>query len=176
MSDRPAKPNKPAPAAEQLEFFDVGSGELIRTQAVEMAPGVHVILEPELVPADKFPKFGTCEFVRKPDNTFVAIARTHGQLMKLTKGIGRELGCKDKDSKAMYTFIKRCVWAGFITAVNQPDACYLDLHSLFAFLRRVRNPGFWTPARRDLYNKARYGVADRERPEEGDYSPQLLTD
>lgn len=152
MSDRP--PPKPKPA-EQLEFFDVGSGELIRTQAVEMAPGVHMILEPNLVPADSFPQFGTCQFVRRPDGSFVAVAKTHGQQIKLTKQIGRELGCKDKDSKAMYTFVRRCIWAGFIRAKTMPDACYVDLHSLFAFLKKIEHPGFWTSERRKRYNETR---------------------
>lgn len=160
MSLPPTK--KPAPAAEQLEFFDVGSGELIRTQAVEMAPGVHMILEPNLVPADSFPQYGTCQFVRRPDGSFTAVAKTHGQQIKLTKQIGRELGCKDKDSKAMYTFLRRCIWAGFIRAKTMPDACYVNLHSLFSFLKKIEHPGFWTSARRKRYNEARDSRPDAD--------------
>ena len=46
-------------------------------------------------------------------------------------------------------------WAGFIRAKTMPDACYVDLHSLFAFLKKIEHPGFWTSERRKRYNETR---------------------
>lgn len=159
----------PANQPEQLEFFQFGTDQLISTTAVEIAPGVHRLLEPNLVPPDAFPRYGICEFVRRPDGSFIAIARTHGQLIKLTENIGQELGVKNKDSEGFYKFLKRAIWAGFVTAVCQPDAYYIDQHSLFAFLRKIRNPGFWTPERKARYRAARDGI--KPDPDEKSWPP-----
>ncbi len=147
----------PTPEHEQLDFFDICTGELVRTMAVELSPGVHQILQPDLVSPDVLPRWGTCEYVKRPDGSFIAIARTHGSLLKLTTGIGQQLGVKGAAGKSIYETIKRCCWAGFIKHKRWPDAYYIDMHSLFKFLKRIENPGFWTPERIDRLRDARDG-------------------
>ena len=86
------------PAMEQLEFLDVASGAVISTMAVELAPGVHRIMEPNLVPPDTFPRHGICKYVRRPDGLFESVAMTQGRMHKLTENIGHELGGTDRKS------------------------------------------------------------------------------
>lgn len=168
-----AKP-KAKPQAEQLEFFDAGADVRVSTMAVEIAPGVHKLLEPNLVPPDTLPTYGICKFIREPGstNSFAAVAITQGKKHKLTRNIGAELGCTDKDSNAYYRYIKRLIWAGFVEAEIQPDATYVDLHSLFTFLRKTRHPGFWTKARAERLRSARDGY----RPDADEKWPPPDTD
>lgn len=159
-------------AAEQLEFWDVASGQLVRTMAVELSPGLHVVTEPNLVPEDALPKWGIAEFVRNPDNSYKLVARTNGNQIKLTMDIGQQLGIRGP-GRSIYETIKRLCWAGFIRHRQwTKDSYYLDLHSLYKFMRRIENPGFWTPERVARLRDAREGPLPD--PDNEHWNPEKL--
>lgn len=143
-------PGKPV----QLEFYDVASGLLIKAWAVEVAPGVHRILEPNIIPPDAMPRHGIFQLVKRPDGTMDPVAITHGTKIKLTTNIGKKLGICGDDGHNIYRTLKRLFYAGFITGeMISADCYYLDLHSLFKYFRAVRNPGWWTKARVEHYKE-----------------------
>lgn len=144
-------------APTQLEFYDTPSGKLVKAMAVELSPGVHTIVDPNIIPPDALPQYGMCRFVRQPNGDYRAIAVTHGALVKLTTDIGTRLGFRS-EGKGIYESIKRLCWAGFIRHKRLThDSYYLDLHSLYKFLRRTENPGFWSKERIARYLDARDG-------------------